>query len=78
MTLPTEEVIKTLKNYKRESEAIENNIMELVMYMPNGGLSLEEGWMLSPKQRVHLVKKINDYMEKRYGNNNKDYIVNEG
>jgi hypothetical protein len=54
---------------------IENGIYDIVVYMPNGGLSLEEAWYMSPKQRQIIADKIIDYNLKKYGKEN-EYIVN--
>lgn len=70
-----DQIIETLEVLKRGSKAIEEQIFDLAIYMPNGPISLNELYGMSPKQRNMLAGKLNTHYEAQ----SKDtYIVNEG
>ena len=71
-------IIKTLAELKEHRDLIEEQLFDIVVYLPNGGATISEVWMLSPKQRNTLVKKINKYNKQKYGNEDDNYIVNRG
>lgn len=55
-----------LRKLNEETEAIEKNITELVVYS-NGSVSWSEAWEMSGKQRANLVKTINDFNQAKAG-----------
>lgn len=55
-----------LRKLNEETEAIEKNITELVVYS-NGSVSWSEAWEMSGKQRANLVKVINDFNQAKAG-----------
>jgi hypothetical protein len=75
MTSEPEEVVKTVQEMRDTCDTVENSIYDIVLYMPNGGLSLEEAWYMSPKQRQIIGEKILEYNLKKHGKEN-EYIVN--
>lgn len=78
MTQPPETVVKTIDMLRTNQELIEDQIFDLIIHTPNGGITMEEAWALSYKQRNKLVRKINTYYEKQSGKNKSDYIVKDG
>lgn len=59
-----EEIGDLLKNYKEESDNIEQSCIELVYHM-GGGLTLNEAWTLSAMQRNKITKYINRMYKER-------------
>jgi hypothetical protein len=55
-----------LRKLNEETDAIEKNITELVVYS-NGSVTWSEAWEMSSKQRASLVKTINDYNQAKAG-----------
>lgn len=71
-------IVETLENLKRQADNLENQVFDIVIHTPGGGISLTEAWDLSPGQRQKLVKKITEYQEAKYGSTSEKYIVNQG
>lgn len=62
MSLDTAEVQKLLNDFELESKALKQMIIKLCWYM-RGGLSIEEGWVISPEDREIISTLIQENLE---------------
>ena len=62
MTLDNEEIVKLIEDYEKESKALKKSILQLCWYM-RGGLSYDEGMMLSYREREIINELVKENLE---------------
>lgn len=62
MTLDNQDIIKLINDYDRESKAFKEEVLRICWHM-RGGLTYEEGFMLSQQDRDIIGNIIKDNME---------------
>lgn len=66
-----DEIQRTLTELKKEEEIIEKSIFRLA-YHSNGSISLDQCWMLSPRERELAIKELKDIKLTESGQKNKE------
>jgi hypothetical protein len=67
------EIVKTLEELEQDRNDLEDLLLDIVFNMPNGSLSIEDVWKLTPIERKKLVERINNLYS-----DDDDYIVKQG
>ena len=62
MILDNEDIVKLLNDYERESKALREEVLRICWHM-RGGLTYDEGFMLSQQERDIIGNIIKDNME---------------
>lgn len=62
MTLDNQDIVKLINDYDRESKALREEILRICWHM-RGGLTYDEGFMLSQQERDIIGNIIKDNME---------------
>jgi len=62
LTLDNQDIIKLINDYDRESKAFKEEVLRICWHM-RGGLTYEEGFMLSQQDRDIIGNIIKDNME---------------
>lgn len=58
------DVSEFLLTYKKNQQAIENEIIEIIFYM-NGSITYEEAWETSYDMRKQIVKTVSEIKKKQ-------------
>jgi hypothetical protein len=62
LTLDNQDIVKLINDYDRESKALREEILRICWHM-RGGLTYDEGFMLSQQERDIIGNIIKDNME---------------
>lgn len=62
MALSTEEIHNLIDGYEKESKALKKMIFKQCWYM-RGGLSLDEGWSISPEDREIINQIVGENLD---------------
>lgn len=63
MTSTPEKIIEYLKTLEEDQADLEDQVLDIVMFTPSGGISLDQAWGLSLEQRNTIITKINKYRQ---------------
>lgn len=61
-----DKIRNTIREMNKEVEMIESQIVDICYYM-KGGITWNDAWMLSPRQREKIVKSLSKKLQQEQG-----------
>lgn len=63
MTTPNEEIPFVIQEFLEEARALEKTMVQVTWYM-RGGVTLDQAYKMTPRQRKHALKLIKENIER--------------